>query len=237
MKVFKKIACFMLVIGLVLTSGIFVACGKEEKTYSKSDALTIINTAKSNMNSATALKITIENNVDNDSTDNETMLLLENVHYSTAIDEEGYTCEFWVVLDASRENGMIEYMAKTKDETTTYTKDIYTYDDGEEFSVCDWLNGHLMIATDEFELTENNIESIIEKNGTIEISIIVAARTNEFAYETVVIKNGYVISSKLSWTDNGENYEYSMTYTWNENVDAELLNRANNIPDVEWVEN
>lgn len=264
MKVLKKLACLMLVVGLVFASGIFVACGKSDKNdstdkqdgvsmtisvaeanqilgksetstdFSKSDAVTIINQVKSNMLSASAVSFLGKHYKNNPTNKVDTAIVTNSAEHHTQTTDD-YTRDSWEVLDTDADNeignySIICYERLIENGTTTYTKRKYTAD---AYGISGFLHGKFIFMLDgEAEFTANNIDSISVKNGSLQIKLS-AELFDEEMNENSIIENGYVTSSTLTFTDEGTTYEYRAVYAWNETVDS---SRANDIPDVEWVE-
>lgn len=263
MKVFKKIACFVLVLGLVLTSGVFVACRKEDKNdeqsngvnivisvaeanqilkrdansneFSKNDAVAILNQVKDNMLNASAVGFSGKNY---NSDDELSISVTTNTicYYQDA--DLGYYYESWEIQNPSNSNELIAYRAETNQGTTTYSKSTYTFD-GDEWGVSATISGYFVFMID--KIYTANISSISVKDGKLNILFTILDDNDTTTdltdiHGTTIIENGYVVSDRLVWSSGNEEIDQRSTYTWNENVDAELLNRANNIPDFEWVE-
>lgn len=263
MKVFKKIACFVLVLGLVLTSGVFVACGTKDKNdkqsnginivisvaeanqilkrdansneFSKNDAVAILNQVKDNMLNASAVGFSGKNY---NSDDELSIGVITNTVFYTQDADLGYYYESWEIQNPSNTNELIEYRAETNQGTTTYSKRTYTFHD-DEWGVSTTISSYFAFTVE--KIYTANISTITVKDGKLNI-LFTILDDNDITtnlteiYGTTIIENGYVVSDRLVWPSKNTEYDQRSTYTWNENVDAELLNRANNIPDVEWIE-
>lgn len=263
MKVFKKIACFVLVLGLVLTSGVFVACGTKDKNdkqsnsvnivisvaeanqilkrdansneFSKNDAVAILNQVKDNMLNASAVGCSGKNY---NSDDELSIAVITNTVFYSQDADLGYYDESWKIQNPSNSNELITYRAETNQGTTTYSKRTYTFHN-DEWGVSASIRGYFVFTFE--KIYTANISTITVKDGKLNISFTILddndITTNlTEIYGTTIIENGYVVSDRLVWSSENKEYDQRSTYTWNENVDAELLNRANNIPDVEWIE-
>lgn len=253
----------MLVLGLILTSGVFVACGKEDKNdeqsnginivisvdeanqilkrdansneFSKNDAVAILNQVKDNMFNASAIGFSGKNY---NSDDELSIGVITNTVFYTQDTDLAYYYESWEIQNPSNSNELIEYTAETNQGTTTYSKRTHTFYD-DEWGVSASISGYFVFTME--KIYTANISNTTVKDGKLNILFTILDDNDATSdltgiYGTTIIENGYVVSGRLVWPYKDGEYDQRSTYTWNENVDTGLLNRANNIPDVEWVE-
>lgn len=207
--------------------------------YTKSDLLLIINQIKENMINSTTLSLDVE--YDNHQGWSERAIVRNDLEYGYTIDDEGIY-ESWIVKESDNQDGeFTEYTIETKGEQTTYTKR-QVYDD-EEINIEVFCQDKFSFMLSDFDFNENHIEGgyVHNNNLYIKLHIDEVSEGTADVNESFIVKGGRIVSDKLSWLEVEDGIEeivgVAQTYAWDDDIDATLLERANNIPqNVAWQE-
>ena len=208
--------------------------------YTKSDLLLIINQIKSNIINATRLSFYYE--YENNPEMNDRGVVAEDLRYFHTVEGDNVYESWEVKENGNQPNEYTEYVIETTEGQEVFTKSKYIEDEG--INVEQFCQYKFSFMIPEIEFNESYIEGGYVHNNNLYIKLHMDEinTTDSNLNETFVVKNGYIVTDKLSWLelqDDGVERTVVVTqsYAWNNDVNASLFQRANNIPeDVSWQE-